>query len=110
MSAHHHKRLTEAIKQHAANFLEHESNRQSLITVTHARLSSDTKHIEILISVYPEAQEVTALSFAKRNIGNFRTYLKQHARLKFIPRITFALDQGEKNRQRIEALLQNTNH
>ena len=106
MSEHRHKRLTEAIKQHAANFLEHESNRQSLITVTNARLSSDIKHIEILLSVYPETQEAVACSFAKRRVADFRTYLKQHARLKFIPRITFELDQGEKNRRRVEELLQ----
>lgn len=105
MSEHRALRLSEELKQHAANFLEHESNRQSLITVTNVSLSPDLKRVTIFLSVYPEAQEETALSFARRNQPAFRDYLKQHARLKFIPRISFELDQGEKNRQRIEELL-----
>ena len=105
MSEHRALRLSEELKQHAANFLEQESNRQSLITVTSSVLSPDLKRVTIFVSVFPETQEATAIAFANRNRPNFRDYLKSHARLRFIPKITFELDQGEKNRQRIDTLL-----
>ena len=101
------RRLTmvaEEIAHLAADFFARESNAQSLITVTHADVSPDLKNVRIYISVLPENLEDSALAFAKRNRTEFREYLKEHSALRFLPTIDFAIDYGEKNRQRIDDL------
>jgi ribosome-binding factor A len=92
------------IARRAADYFARESNRQSLITVTHADISPDLKNALIFLSVIPDSAEATALDFAKRNRTEFRNYLKTHARMKFLPHIDFEIDYGEKNRQRIDDL------
>lgn len=97
-------RLAEAIAREAARFLEQESNRTTLITVTRVVLSEKNNHAEVLLSVLPESAEEAALAFANRRARAFRAFLGQAARLRRLPGISFALDRGEKNRQRIEEL------
>ena len=99
--------VSQTIAERAADFFARESNRQSLITVTHADISPDLKNVTIFLSVMPESAEATALDFAKRNRTDFREYLKSHAQLKFLPHVDFELDYGEKNRQRIDDLTRN---
>jgi len=97
-------RIEEELAQQAATFLNRESNRRSLITVTRATISKDGSGAEILVSVFPEAQEEVAIYFLKRIRSSFRDYLKHSARLGRIPIIDFRLDYGEKNREHIEKL------
>ena len=96
--------VSEYIAHHAADFLARESNRQSLMTVTHADISPDLKNVMVFVSVLPENEEARALDFLKRQRGPFRDYLKQKVPMKFLPTIDFNIDYGEKNRQRIDDL------
>lgn len=96
--------VAEAVAHHAADFLARESNRQSLMTVTHADMSPDLKNVTVFVSVLPENEETRALDFLKRQRGPFRDYLKQNAPMKFLPTIDFEIDYGEKNRQRVDEL------
>lgn len=96
--------ISETIAHCAADFLQRESNRQSLVTVTRADVSPDLKNVTVFLSVLPESSEEQVLHFAKRNRTDFRVYLKSHAQLKTLPNIDFQLDYGEKNRQRIDDL------
>lgn len=102
--AHHDIQLAEAISHYAADFMAREASNQSLITVTRTELSSDMKQATIYISVLPESAERSALAFAKRERSAFREYIKTKSALQRIPTIDFALDFGEKNRQRIDDL------
>lgn len=104
MAGHRHTQVEEAIAHAAADFLLRESNRESLITVTRAVLSPDEKHIVVYLSVLPTSYEATVLQFAKRLRSEFRHYLREKSRLSVHPLIDFALDYGEKNRQRIDEL------
>lgn len=97
-------RLSEEIAREAARFLERESNRTTLITVTRVVFSEKNSRAEVLLSVLPESAEEAALAFANRRASVFRKFLGQAARMRRLPEISFALDRGEKNRQRIEAL------
>ncbi|HEX9608986.1 MAG TPA: ribosome-binding factor A [Candidatus Paceibacterota bacterium] len=106
MSRRRHVRIQDELKKHAATFLERESNRASLITVTSAELSPDFREATIFVSVFPTEREVQALDFIKRQERDFRLYLSEHARLQRAPSIRFELDLGEKNRRRIDELLQ----
>lgn len=100
-------RVCEQIKMLAATFLERESDRTSMITVTGATVSKDFKNATVFFTVYPEEKEDVALKFVKRQRSGFRDYVKTHAAMKRIPFFDFAIDMGEKNRQRIDELSQN---
>jgi ribosome-binding factor A len=96
--------LAEEIAHLAGAFMARESNRQSLVTVTRAEMSRDLKTVTVYFSVLPEKYEGPALNFAKRKRADFREYLKEHSVLRYLPVVDFALDVGEKNRQKIDEL------
>jgi ribosome-binding factor A len=97
-------KVSALLKNLAAEFLELESDITALITVTGAVVSSDLKNANILFTVFPAEKEKAALDFVKRRRSGFRNYVQKKARLKFIPFFDFEIDEGEKNRQRIDAL------
>lgn len=99
------EKLPETLQHLAAEFIEAESNRTSLITVTGCRLSSDSKRATILFTVLPETQERAVLDFLGRQKGAFKEFIQEKSRIGRVPQISFALDQGEKNRQKIDFLL-----
>ncbi len=105
MSSRRRTQVSETIAHHAADFFARESNRESLITVTHADISPDLKNVTVYFSVLPEKMEQSALKFAKRVRTDFREYLKTKSTLKFLPTVDFAIDYGEKNRQSVDEAL-----
>ena len=104
MGSHRDVQLSETIAHLAGDFFARESNGQSLVTVTRADVSHDLKTVTVYFSVLPEKYEEAVLNFAKRKRTDFREYLKKHSVLRYLPTIDFALDMGEKNRQKIEEL------
>lgn len=108
MSEHRKTQVSEMIAHTAAEFIERESNRQSLITITRADISPDFKQATVFFTVFPEEEEAHALEFMKRNRPNFRDYFKKRARMKTLPRFDFEIDSGEKHRLHIETISDNT--
>lgn len=99
------KKMENLVKELSARFLERENNRSSLITITEVTCSSDLKHATIYISVMPSSKENAALMFVKRQLGDLRDFLGKNIRAKNIPFLEVMIDQGEKNRQKIDELL-----
>ncbi len=99
------EKVANLIKELGAQFLERENNGTSLITVTSCNVSPDLKKATLFITVLPDEKEHDALDFAKRRRGDLRDYLKKNIEIKTIPFIDIKIDQGEKNRQKIEELL-----
>jgi ribosome-binding factor A len=99
------KRSEDIIKTLAMNFLERESNRTSLITVTKVDVYNRGKNANIYFTVLPEDREKVALDFVKRQRTEFREYMKKNARLPIIPFVDFDIDFGERNRQNIDRLI-----
>ena len=58
-----------------------------------------------IITVFPEIHEKTALEFAKRKRSEFKEFVKENSKLGRIPMMDFEIDFGEKNRQKIDSLL-----
>lgn len=104
MNDKHDLRFEEELTHGAADFINRESNRNSLITVTRALPSKDKKRVTILVTVLPSEMEESALFFLKRKRSDFLSYLKKHTRIKRPPTIDFAIDMGEKNRERLDIL------
>lgn len=99
------KSLEKEIRKLASDWINRESNKTSLITITSCELSKDTKYVHLGISVLPENQTTAALHFLTRNKDVVRDYLKKHGKLHRIPYVVFIRDEGEENRQRIFELL-----
>ena len=89
----------------AARFLSLNGNGTSLLTVTRAELTKDGKRATIFFTVFPENLEKTALEFAKRKRSEFKEFIKENSLLGRTPQIDFDIDSGEKNRQKIDVLL-----
>ena len=102
------EKVANNIKELSAQFLGRENNRTSLITVISCSTSPDLKKATIFITVLPTSKEDVALNFVKRNLGDLREFLKKNLPIKTIPFINVAIDQGEKNRQKIDELLRNS--
>lgn len=98
-------KVANQIKELSAEFLGRENNRTSLITVISCNTSPDLKKATIFITVLPDNKEHDALDFAKRKRAEIRDYLKKKMNLKIIPFLDIKIDEGEKNRQKIDELL-----
>ncbi len=98
------KRVAENLMHLAAEFFRVESNHQSMITITKADLSPNFSESTIYFTVLPTEYEQEALNFAKRKRKDFKQYIKKHVNMKKIPFFDFAIDEGEKHRQRIDEL------
>ncbi len=99
------EKVSQLVKELAAEFLNRESTKASLISVTAANVSPDLKKATIFITALPESQEKTALLFAKRKRGEMREFLKKNMQTKNVPFLEVEIDLGEKNRQKIDELL-----
>ena len=99
------ERIKEILHDLGARFLSLNSNKSSLLTVTNVELTKDEKRATIIFTVFPENFEKTALEFAKRKRSEFKEFIKEESKLGRIPFLDFAIDSGEKNRQRIDSLL-----
>ena len=100
-------KVANQIKELAAEYLSREDNRTSLITVISCNTSPDLKKATIFITVLPNSKEHDALDFTKRKRPEIRDYLKKKMNLKTIPFLDVRIDEGEKNRQKIDELLRN---
>ena len=98
-------KVANLIKELSAQFLGRENNRTSLVTVTYANISPDLKRATIFITVLPIKKEHDVLDFAKRKRSELREFIKKNMQTKIIPFVDIEIDQGEKNRQKIDELL-----
>lgn len=101
-------RVTALLEELVATFLRSEANTDPLITVTHVTPTPDLKKATVYVSVFPETRENDALAFLKRKGSDLRGEVKRKANLKHIPFFDFQIDLGEKNRQRIDDIRNNS--
>ena len=101
----HHEKMQTLIKRLSAGFIETVSNQTSLITVSGTRLSDDLKKATVLITVLPEDKEAVVIDFLKRQLGDLRKYVRENSKIGMIPFLDIEIDEGEKNRQKIDSLL-----
>ncbi len=85
------ERLAAALHTAAAEFINRESNRRSLITVMRVELPDD-HHARIFVSVYPEKGARAAMDFLSRQHDAFMSYVKKSVKLHALPHVSFLLD------------------
>ncbi len=101
------EKIKQNIKEISALFIEKIAGPTSLITLTRVEVSDDKKRAILLISVLPSEKEQAAYGFIKRNLGELRKELKKKLPIRPLPFLDVKIDMGEKNRQRIDELLNN---
>ena len=99
------EKLKDIIKEVSAKFLNIESNRVSMVTVTNVMISNDSKCATIFFTVFPNNKEKAVLDFVKRKRTEFRDFAKKNSRMGRIPFFDFEIDAGEKHRQKIDSIL-----
>ncbi len=102
------ERVASLIQEKMAEFIKTEAFDFPMITVTRVSLSSNMKEVLVLVSVYPETESAKALAFLKRKRSQMKHHLKENTKLGRLPFIEVELDKGEKNRQTIDKIIQNT--
>ena len=98
------ERIAEVVSHAASDFIQQEANKRSLITVTRVELSSDFSKAIIFVTVLPDESEEMAIEFLKRNLGDFKDFVKEKTSLQYIPWFDFEIDKGEKARLRVEEI------
>lgn len=98
------ERLSSLIERLVAEYIARESDTRTLLTVTRTTLSDDRKYATIFFTSFPEKGEGDALAFFKRQARTIQHYIEEHARVGHVPYLSFVVDEGEKNRQKIDRL------
>ncbi len=98
------EKATESVRRAGADFLEMESNKTALITVTRANISPDFKRATLYLTVLPEEKEEEAIKFARRRLADFREYAREKIKFRVLPFFSFEIDKGDKVRQKIDGL------
>jgi len=99
------EKISSLLKQLSSEFLVRLDLGKNFTTITHVTLSKNLKSAKIFISVYPSTSEKKVLKIIKEKRCNMQNFVASKTKLKFLPRLEFEIDEGEKNRQRIEELL-----
>ena len=92
------------LSKFAAEYFSIESNKDSLITVTRVDMLNKGKRALIFFTALPREKEPEALEFANRRENDFRRFVMSKKSFGFAPKISFCIDEGEHNRQRIDEL------
>lgn len=93
------------IKDLAGSFIREKAGPGAIVSVTNVDISSDLKNAIIFVSIYPDEKEKETFSKIKSDLGELRSYVKSKMKSKFIPYFDIKIDKGEKNRQKIERIL-----
>jgi ribosome-binding factor A len=99
------EKIQEQLREISARYIERESNKTALITVTRVIVEERGRKGTIYVSVLPESSEEMALNFLKRKRAEIREEVKHKLNIHPIPFLDIVIDKGEKARQTIDALL-----
>ena len=94
----------EIVRALAADCGQRESNQTSMVTVTDVAMGDQGRNATIYFTVLPSEKEAVVLDFLTRKRADFQAYARSHSRLGRLPLFDFAIDKGEKHRQRIDEL------
>ena len=100
-----HQTAAEVIRGVVAAYIRSEANTDPLITVTRVEIGPNFRRALVLFTTIPDERESDALIFLQRHARDMRGMIKQKTKLKYLPHLEFAIDQGERHRQFIDELV-----
>ena len=98
------EKLEELISMQTAEFLNRNADRTSMITVTRTIFNRKSNRATIFITVLPDSAEDKALAYVERRRRDIQEFISKNIRLRTIPHLEISIDQGEKNREKIEEI------
>lgn len=100
------ERMNEFIKQELGKILQKETHQgRYLLTITKVDVAPDSRSAEAKISIIPYNKEEEALNNLRKNIGRIQMSINKKLNIKFVPRISFAIDKGEKSAEAVDIIL-----
>ncbi|MDO8554980.1 MAG: 30S ribosome-binding factor RbfA [bacterium] len=105
MSARRKEKAVSLLSRLIPEFIKKFSFGKTIVTVTRLEVSDDLRTVKVFIGAYPQADEARTMALLAKKNKEIRKYIGSHIRWKFLPELIFLIDEGEKNRQRIEELL-----
>lgn len=93
------------VKELVAEFINRESNRTSLITITDVKIGAGLKSARVFLTVLPDTQENAAIDFLTRKTKEIEHYVLKKSRLRRSPKLRFVIDKGEQNRQALDKIV-----
>ena len=100
------QRVNKLIKQQVSQIILKEIDfADILVTITNVDTSPDLKNCKIKISVIPTNKKEIALEVIQKNIYHLQHELNKKLHLKYIPKLSFEIDEIESKAQRIEEIL-----
>lgn len=101
------QRVSDLIREEIADIIMNKVKdpRLGFVTVTGAKITEDLKIATIYISIFKEEEKETTLEMLNSAKGFIRAELAKRLRMKFIPSLTFRIDESLEYGVRIEKLL-----
>ncbi len=101
------QRVSDLIREEIADIIMNKVKdpRLGFVTVTGAKITEDLKIATVYISILKEEEKETMLEMLNSAKGFIRAELAKRLRMKFIPSLTFRIDESLEYGVRIEKLL-----
>jgi ribosome-binding factor A len=104
---HRNSEMSALLLEVVSKWITRESNKQSMITLTSIILSEDARYANLGVSVIPESGTNPAITFLQRHASDIQLFMRNEMKnRRSLPFLRFHSDLGEKNRQKIDSLLQ----
>ncbi|TNF55569.1 30S ribosome-binding factor RbfA [bacterium] len=101
-------RVKDLIREEVADIIMHKLKdpRLGFVTVTDAQVSDDLRHARIYMSVFEEEKKDASLKVLNSSARFIRNELGKRIKIKFIPDLTFKLDESITYGAKIDQLLE----
>ena len=112
MKSHRIARVSEVVRETAANAIlfEIKDPRVKGVTVTRAEVSADLQHAKVFVSIMgTEKEQSLAMHGLKSAAGFVQTKVADRLTSRYVPHITFVLDEGVKKSIEIARLIREEN-
>lgn len=112
MKSHRLARVSEVIRETAANAIlfEIKDPRVKSVTVTRAEVSGDLQHAKVFVSVMgSEKEQSLTMHGLKSAAGYVQTRIAERLTSRYVPHVTFVLDEGVKKSIEIAKIIREEN-
>ncbi len=112
MKSHRIARVSEVIRETAANAIlfELKDPRVKNVTVTRAEVSGDLQHAKVFVSIMgTEKEQALTMHGLKSAAGFVQTKLAERLTSRYVPHVTFVIDEGVKKSIEIGRLIREEN-
>ena len=100
------KRINDLLREELSKILDRELEfpENSMVTVTRVETSPDGHYAPVFLSALG-AEKKTILEILEKKVYNIQQLLNRRLRMRPVPKISFAIDEGEERRENIERSL-----